>query len=706
VTPGDGGGGRPEWSRRGPARSSARPAGPRGGPGPGKGPGSERRPGEPGTRRGGRPDRGNKRAGGRGRPAGPRPPVGGEPGGPRGRGSDGPARGNGRSANAGGRGDRGRRRARLAAARPKSLRRAGPARRLSISMLSIVLVLGVFGGRLVQLQGLHWSFYRAQAQEQMLPPQPISIPVLRGSITSSDNTVLAMTVPTYKVYADPVQIKQPKRAQVAAALAGPLGMTQAAILALIDYPSSPQYVVLKQNVSAAAGARITSLITSQQLPGIAEAPTYTRVYPNDDLAANLIGFTNEQNGDLTGDAGLEQEYNSLLAGRDGSEEVEMGPTQQPIPQTEEIVKQPVPAGSLELTIQSDIQWYAEQQCAAEVKATKARNCSVVVMQPSTGRILALAQYPTYNPAAPASEAATADIPVQNLFQPGSTAKVITVAAALERGGQTPMTTYTVPDQIVVDGFAFHDGETHPTERYTIAGILANSLNDGMVQVVQHVSPQVQYQYFRAFGIGSDTGLGLAGESPGLLPKPGTSNWYGDTRYTLSFGQGVAVNAVQMASVYATIANGGVRVQPSLVAGTVSGSGAFRPAPAPKRTRVLQPKTASELMAILQQVPVVDAEGGEPWGVISGYPVASKTGTAEVAGPRCSLCEYGSSYIGITPANDPQLVVAVNVQDPTKGGYFGDEVAGPVFYHVAKFALQTLRIPPDNAKRPRVRLTVP
>jgi cell division protein FtsI (penicillin-binding protein 3) len=622
-----------------------------------------------------------------------------------GRAAGGPGRRNGRRVAggraAGGRADRGRRRARLTAARPKSLRRAGPARRLSISMLSIVLVLGVFGGRLVQLQGLHWSYYRAQAQQQMLSPQPISIPVLRGSITSSDNTVLAMTVQTDLVYADPYRLSHGVLSHDAAALAGPLGLTQQAILALLDHPTSPQYVVLKRSVSAATGTRISAL----ELPGIAETPTYTRVYPNGDLAANLIGFTNEQNGDLTGAAGIEQEYNPLLTGRDGSEEVEMGPTEQPIPQTQQIVKQPVPAGSLQLTIQSDIQWYAEQQCAAEVKATKAKNCSVVVMQPSTGRILALAQYPTFNPTAPASVAATADIPVQNVFQPGSTAKVITVAAALERGGQRPMTTYTVPDNIVVDGFEFHDGETHPTQRYTIAGILANSLNDGMVQVVQHVTPQVQYQYLRAFGLGEPTGLGLPGESPGLLSPP--SQWYGDTRYTLSFGQGVAANAVQMASVYATIANGGVRVQPSLVAGKVSGSGKFTPAPAPKRTRVLQPKTASELMAILQQVPAVDAGGGEPWGVIYGYSVASKTGTAQVAAPgkRC-LCQYGSSYIGITPANDPQLVVAVNVQDPTKGGYFGDQVAGPVFYHVAKFALQTMRIPPDNAQRPHVRLTVP
>ncbi len=554
----------------------------------------------------------------------------------------------------------------------------------------------------MQLQGLHWSQYRTLAQQQMLPPRPIPIPVVRGSITSSDGTVLAMTVQTDLVYADPPLIPPGRRTQVAAALAGPLGMAPSAILALIEHPTSPQYVALKP-VPAATGSRIAAL----QLPGIAEKSSYSRAYPNGDLAANLIGFADADatGGDMLGRAGLESQYNSLLAGRDGSEEVEMGPTQQPIPQTEQIVRAPVPAGNLRLTIQADIQWYAEKECAAEVAAAHARNCSVVVMQPRTGHILALAQYPTFSPAGPQSEAATADIGVQDVFQPGSTAKVITVAAALEHGGQTPMTTYTVPDQIVVDGFAFHDGETHPTARYTVAGILANSLNDGMVQVVQHVSPAVQYQYFRAFGIGEPTGLNLPGESPGLLPAPG--QWWGDTRYTLSFGQGVAVNAAQMASVYATIANGGVRVSPSIVAGTTSGSGTFTPAPAPRRTRVLQPKTAQELMAMLQQVPVVDALGGEPWGVIRGYSIAAKTGTAQVPDPQRGgcLCEYGSSYIGIAPASDPQLVVAVNVQDPTRGSYFGDAVAGPVFYHVAEFALQTMQIPPDGAKRPDVRLMV-
>jgi cell division protein FtsI (penicillin-binding protein 3) len=269
-----------------------------------------------------------------------------------------------------------------------------------------------------------------------------------------------------------------------------------------------------------------------------------------------------------------------------------------------------------------------------------------------------------------------------------------------------MSVYRIPDQIKVDGAWYHDAEIHPTVHYTVAGILANSSNVGMVQVVQHVTPSIQYQYYKKLGFGSVTGLGLPGESPGLLQPP--SQWSADTRYTLSFGQGVGATAVQMASLYAAIANGGVRVQPSIIAGHTNSDGKYVTSPRPRRTRVLRAKTARELMRILQQVPMVDVAGSEPWGVIAGYSIAAKTGTAQLADPQRGgcLCEYGSSYIGIAPATDPQLVVAVHVQDPKTSDYFGDEVAGPVFNQVMKFALQTMKIPPDGGKRPKVRLTAP
>ncbi len=568
-------------------------------------------------------------------------------------------------------------------------------------MLCAAFALSLVAGRLIQVQVLEGGSYRAIGDTYRL--KTTLVPAPRGSISTADGTTLAMTVQVDQVTADPPTIVKAHSSftSVASALAGPLGMTPAAILAKLQHPTSPQYVVLKQKAPAAAATRISAL----NEPGITLTPSYARVYPNGQLAANVVGFTNTaSDGDLTGEAGVEQSYNRVLAGQDGQQATQIGTNGQPIPVAGQNGRTMVPGASLRLTILASLQWEAEQACAQRVQQTHADSCTVVVMQPSTGRILAMAQAPSFDPAHPASVASTVDMPVTNVFDPGSTAKVITVAAALERGGQTPDSAYTVPYQINWHGFTFHDADYHQAEHLTVSGILVRSSNVGMVQVAQRISPQVQYDYFRKFGIGSPTVPSLPNGSNGILYRPGT---WGDLRYTMAFGQGVAVTAVQMASVYATIANGGVRVDPTIVAGRTWASGRFVAAPKPASHRVISAGTAHQLMAMLQQVPYLDAvNGAEPWGLIPGYSVASKTGTAQISSSRCSLCLYGSSYIGVAPANDPQLVVAVNVQNPRKGGYYGSMVAGPVFGKVMKFALTTLHIPPDGGKRPGVRLTAP
>jgi cell division protein FtsI (penicillin-binding protein 3) len=595
--------------------------------------------------------------------------------------------------------------------RRTGIRRASPSRRLQVSLGCIAFALSLVAGRLVQLQGLEGTTYRKLAEQSKL--QEISIPAERGTITTADGTILAMTVQEDTVTASPPQITGKTalatgvlRQEVAGVLAGPLHMTQAAIIALIDHPTSPDYVVLAQDVAAPTAHQLQAALADRHLTGIYFKPTYVRVYPARNLASNVVGFTTTgATGDIHGDAGIEQSFNSLLAGRDGAEEVETGTTGQPIPFATGKVRPLVPGGDVRLTILSSLQWEAQQACAARVREAKAASCTIVVMQPGTGKILAMAQYPTYEPDHVTSLASTDDLPVAQVFPPGSTAKVITAAAALEHG-QTPMTAYRVPEQIVIHGFTFHDAEYHPTERLTLAGIVAHSSNVGMVQVAARIRPRVQYGYFRAFGVGVPTGLPLPDTSAGLLPPP--AKWWGDERYTLAFGQGVAATAVQMASVYATIANGGVRVAPTVVAGTTGPSGQYVPAPRPHSTRVLKAVTARDLISILQQVPYLDATGAaQPWGEIPGYSVASKTGTAQIwdAKKQC-LCAYGSSYIGMAPATHPKVVVAVNVQDPRSADYFGNYVAGPAFYTVMKFALQALHIPPDHGKRPNVRLTAP
>jgi len=585
--------------------------------------------------------------------------------------------------------------------------RGNPTRRLGVILITIIFILSLFVGRLVQLQGMESGTYRTLASQER--EQTIPLPALRGSITGANGQILAMTVVTYTVYADPPEITSPKLSnaaeeqQVASALAGPLGMTAAAILNLFplsQHPSSPQYVVLATGVPAQASNQITAL----DLPGIAMTPSYTRSYPDGNIAANIIGFTGADKGVLKGGAGLELEDNALLAGRPGSEQVQTGTDGQEIPLAGSTVKPVVNGSDLQLTIVPALQYAAEQDCAKQVAKTKAANCTVVIIQPKTGHVLAMAQWPTFNPSTIANAAQATDIPVQNVFQPGSTAKVVTASAAFERGGQTPMSAYTIPAQIVEGGQVIQDAEWAPGEHYTIAGIIAHSSNIGMSQVANHVSEQTQYDYLKAFGLGQPTGIGLPGESAGLLPT--VSQWAADTRYTLSFGQGVAATAIQMAEVYATIANGGVRVQPTLIEGTTNSAGKYTPsAPSPTR-RVIQAKTAKELLQILQQVPAVDEEGDQPWGIIPGYAIAAKTGTSQEAGPKCALCVYGSSYIGMAPGNDPQLVIAVNVQNPKKGGYYGDVIAGPVFYQVAKDALAALDIPPDGAVPAKVRLNAP
>jgi cell division protein FtsI (penicillin-binding protein 3) len=591
----------------------------------------------------------------------------------------------------------------------KPLRRGNPARRLRIGLLCIAFTLSLFGGRLVQIQGMDGARYRLLAQHERV--HTIPIPAVRGSVTAADGTVLAQTVQTDLVYADPKLMTAVQMPEVADALAAPLGMPEPTLLNLIQHPTSPEYVVLKKSVPAETATKISELnlpgSTLGHLPGIGMTQSFSRAYPNGDLAGPLVGFTsNNGSGTLTGEAGVEQQYNSLLAGRPGTEELQTTSSGQPIPGTESTLAATVPGRSVKLTILSGLQYTAEQACEQRVKLTHAAYCTAVVMQPHTGQILAFAQYPTYSPSDPVSVADTTDDVVGNVFQPGSTGKVITVAAALEHGGQTMMSPYTVPYSINENGDEYHDAEAHPTERLTIAGILANSSNVGMVQVAQHVTKQEQYDYFRAFGLGQPTGVNLPGESDGILYPPSSQYYTDELKDTMAFGQGVAANALQMADVYDTIANDGIKVSPSIVAGTTGASGQFDPSPSPSRHRVIQAKTAKALIGALEQVPMVDAEADIPWGEIAGYQIAAKTGTAQEANQYGQLTNYGSSYIGMAPASNPQVVVAINVQDPKGSAYYGDQVAGPVFYQVMRSALQTLKIPPNYAKRPDVRLTAP
>jgi cell division protein FtsI (penicillin-binding protein 3) len=553
---------------------------------------------------------------------------------------------------------------------------------------------------MVQLQGLDSARYKQLATTELL--KTISLPAQRGTIYAADGKYpLALTVETFTVTADPPQIPADQMASVAAKAAGPLGLPAAQVLSLLQHPTSLQYVVLASGVSATNESKLEAL----SLPGIYEAGTYARTYPNGAATANLVGQTSvsADNDVISGYAGLEEIYNKQLTGTAGKETVERSASGQQIPLAGSQDTPAVNGQSVVTTIIPSLQLQAQQACEDQVKKTRAKDCTAVVENPKTGAILAMAQWPASN--------GLSDIAVQNQFTPGSTAKVITAAAALEHGGKTIKSAYNIPYVIYKGGQSIHDAEWTPGEKYTIAGIVANSSNVGMSQVVESVPQALQYEYLKNFGLDEPDGLNLPAETQGTLAP--VADWYGDTRYTLAYGQGIAVNAVQMAGVYSAIANGGVKVTPTLVAGTDSASGRFKAAKAQPSTRVIQAKTARELTEILQQVPGVDAAANQNWGEIKGYAIAAKTGTANEPSPDpkhpCPKsnpqCVYGASYIGYNTNAGQKVVVAINVQNPdTKTDYFGDEVAGPVFFSVMNAALQALKIQPQQGlKAPYVQL---
>ncbi|WP_456049241.1 peptidoglycan D,D-transpeptidase FtsI family protein [Actinomadura craniellae] len=572
------------------------------------------------------------------------------------------------------------------------MRRSDPLKRLNAALLVIAFVLSLFAGRLVQLQTIESDVYTAKAMKQRM--QEIDLPAVRGGITDAEGHPLAQTVEAKAIFADPCLIKPEQRPGIVTALAPMLGLDPAQVLKVISTPDSCfEYLVRGVKPDQAR------LVTALEFEGIGTLPEYRRVYPNDTLAANVVGFVNR---DGEGGAGLEYAMNSLLAGRDGWQRVEISPTGQHIPMGEDQRRAPVPGRGVRLSLLRDVQYKAQQAIEAQVRATGSRSGSVIVMDPRNGHILAMATAPGFDPN-DFGKARPADLnnrAVTEAFEPGSTSKVITAAAVLEKGVVRPDTVFRVPYEIKRYDRPFHDSHHHPTQRLTFAGVLATSSNVGTILASERIDAATLYQFNRAFGFGERTGVKLPGETRGLL-KP-VEQWSGTDRYPISYGQTVSVNALQMASVYATIANGGMRVTPTMMLGTTGEDGAFTANPAPAQQRVIGTGTARELIRMLEGV--TTAEGTAPKAQIPGYRVAGKTGTAEMVNPSCGCYKgggYTASFAGFAPADDPQLVVQVVLQHPTRGSHYGGDAAAPVFRDVMSFALQTRKIPPTGSRSPKI-----
>lgn len=554
----------------------------------------------------------------------------------------------------------------------------------------MAFVLSLFAGRLVQLQWLDAEAYAAQASQQRLAT--LELPANRGTITDAAGEPFAMTVEARAIFADPSLVEDGLEDEIAVRVGSVLEISAAEVRRKLDAPG--QFVYLDRGVSPAKARQVLAL----GYKGIATQPGQKRIYPSGDLAANVLGMVGR---DGDGLAGAEYAFDELLDGRDGRQTVEIGRNGQPIPMAPDRRRPPEPGHDLRLTIDRDIQWKAEQAIVRQVEKTEAEGGTVVVMEPRTGKILALASQPTFDPNRP-EEVSSGEIrnrAVTDVFEPGSTNKVITVAAGLEVGGLTPTTPFTVPSTLRRADTTFRDSYDHPTQRLTLAGVLAKSSNTGTILASEQLTAEQLHKYLRAFGFGQPTGIGLPGESSGALPPP--QQWSGSTRYTIPFGHGLSVNAIQLASVYATIAAGGVRVEPNIVAGTTAKDRAYESGGPPGKQRVVGAETARQLARMLEGV--VSEEGTAPAAAIPGYRVAGKTGTADRVDPECDCYRgYTPTFAGFAPADDPQLVVEVVLQDP-KRGHYGGQVAAPVFKDVMSFALKSRKVPPSGTEPPEFRL---
>ena len=544
--------------------------------------------------------------------------------------------------------------------------------------LLLVLFLAAFAAtlaRAVWLQGVQAARLSKLAERQHR--ETVTIPAGRGTVFDRTGVQLAIGEQTTTVYADPTQVTQPRAVALAAH-------------AIFGVPATSLYTQLLEKkshflyVQRFADPKLASQFVKKGFAGVNAYPEEKRTYPQSSVAAQVIGFAGTDN---TGLGGLELEYNTQLAGKSGKQTIVRDPFGRAI---DVLSATPVREGNdIFTTIDHSIQWNAEQVLRSTVAQWHARSATAVVLDPSTGEVLAMAQAPGYN----ANNAANVPFAIQrnrsvtDTYEPGSTFKLVTISAALSLGIVTPETKFVLPGSLRVADRVIHDAEPRGTETMTVAQILARSSNIGAVTIAEKLGAPTLMNWIGKFGFGKATGLDFPGESPGqVLPL---DQWSGSTIGNVPIGQGIAVTPMQLASAYGAIANGGVWIQPHLVS-RVGG----RVVRHIERRRVVSPAVDAELKTMLTGV--VDEHGATGNAAqIPGYSVAGKTGTGQIPGPHGYSASNGymASFVGMVPVSHPRLVVLVVVDRP-QGAIFGGVVAAPAFAQIAKFDLQYLQVPPD------------
>jgi cell division protein FtsI (penicillin-binding protein 3) len=580
-------------------------------------------------------------------------------------------------------------------ARTTRPRAAQPARRLGVCSALLILGFGLLAARVGQLQLGNGAKYKQLSVELALHTIPLT--AQRGSIFDRNGRDLAMSIEKTTVYADPTLVTDP--IGEAARLAPVLHVAQTRLLANLSdkgAPTSPRHFVYLAHTVA---DNVAQAVQAMKLPGVGFVPESARSYPAGSVGSAVIG---QVRSDGPGLAGVEKQYDALLAGKPGKLVVEQDPLGHDIPDTQETRVNAQRGTDVVLTLDEDLQWQSEYSLLDQVKATGANSGMAVTIDVTNGNVLAMAGVLGATATTPAHVAGPGDNnqPLTDLFEPGSTNKLITLSWALEHGHVTPSTMFEVPYSINVDPSVpglkpYYDAEAHVgvpngIEHWTTADILRESSNVGVIKIAMKMRNQELADGMRAFGLGKQTNIAWPYQPSGLLIPP--SQYYATGKYSTAIGYGVAVTGMQMLDAFTTIANRGVTRPPQLVDATIDAKGVRHPLLAPQATRVVSDNTASEMTQMLEGVV---ANGTGACAAIPGYVVAGKTGTAKKAlatGGYTSAATM-ASFIGFAPAAHPRFATLVVLDE--KNLSYGGEVSAPVFSEITQFALQQYGVNPTD-----------
>jgi cell division protein FtsI (penicillin-binding protein 3) len=568
-------------------------------------------------------------------------------------------------------------------------------RRLGAFAVILFLMVAALGFRLVDFQVVRAAEIQKTSLETRKLTQTISS--LRGDILDSSGQILAKTVLRYDVNAAPKRVGPVFQTidgvriersvdEIALDLSQLLGLDYGELI--LKLAGDSEY----SNLAKTVNAEIYNAIRGMNVPWIFFDQFEDRLYPMGAVAGNVLGFVGSDGTPL---AGLERQYNTCLAGIDGQETFERSSDGVRIP-TSNLTTQPTEnGGALNLTIDANLQFFAQQVLADTVSSLSAQWASAIVLDVETGKILAAAEAPTVDPNDPAAvvSADRGSRIFQAAFEPGSIMKALSAAMVLDTGTASEYDTVNAPDrmQLDFDNEYIKDSFSHEDYTLSLAGVLRYSSNTGMTKFASQIDRKVRYDYLQKFGFGTVSPLRFEGESSGILHP--VSEWDEMTNLVTTFGQGISVTSLQMAYAYQAIANGGVRLDPLLVESCLNEDGTIAFAPTQEATRVVSTASANLDLELLEKV--VEFGGVGKTAAIPGYRVAGKTGTAQLKAGSGYGEEYAISFYGIAPAEDPKFVVGITIYKPE--GVSNSAGATPPFKAIMQQALKHYRIPPSTTE---------